>query len=242
MNLGGPPVGDFLSEEQVLDVSALSKNTVRSPVQNTDTPAVFQSQRFARGTDFSLRLPLPDGLYTVTLLFAETFQPACVPGGRVFDIGFGTPVSGVTKLVDGFDVFANAGCNAAFGKKFENVPSKDGIVVHLGRRNQHPTLAGFIVEGYPVPKGDGSEYKAIARAEGGMGVEGVAAEGAAAPGRRLLSVGKKGKKTKNKVLGRMRKWIGMENTKKKTEKVAGAKVRAVSVEELGVGSEEQLAV
>lgn len=179
VNLGGEPVGDFLGEEQALDMSAFSKNVVRSPIQNTDQPEVFQSQRFARASDFTVRIPVPDGVYSVTLLFAETFMPACVPGARVFDISIGTPVSGVTKVIEGFDVFQAAGCNAAHGKRFDGVPSKEGIVVHLSRRAQHPSLAGFIVEGFPVVKGDGSEYKAIAQAppvtgeEAGIAMPGV---------------------------------------------------------------------
>lgn len=144
-------------------MSAFAKNVVRLPIQNTDSPEVFQSQRFARNSDFTLRVPVPTGVYSLTLLFAETYRPACAPGARVFDISIGTPVSGLMKVVDSFDVFQAAGCTAAHGKRFDNVPSKDGIVVHLARRAQHPSLAGFIVEGYPQPTGDGQEYKAIAR-------------------------------------------------------------------------------
>lgn len=164
VNFGGGPVADFLGEDQALDMSAFAKNVARHPIQNTDQSEVFQSQRFSRGADMSFRIPVPDGIYSVTLLFAETFKPACVPGARVFDISIGTPVSGLTKVVDAFDVFQAAGCTAAHGKRFDNVPSKEGIVVHLTQRAQHPSVAGFIVEGYPQIRGDGQEYKAIARA------------------------------------------------------------------------------
>lgn len=165
VNLGGGPVGDFLGEEQVIDMTGFSKNVAHEPIQNTDQPEVFQAQRFARSSDMTFRIPVPDGIYSVTLLFAETFRPACVPGARVFDISLGTPVSGVTKIIDKFDVFGTAGCAAAHGKRFDGVPSKEGIVVHLSQVAQHPSLAGFVVEGFPQPKGNGQEYKAIARAE-----------------------------------------------------------------------------
>ncbi|KAI0559891.1 Malectin [Gracilaria domingensis] len=160
-----------------MDMEDFAKNVVRSPIANTDQQEVFQSQRFSRGDDFTMRIPVPDGIYSVTLLFAETYQQACVPGGRVFDISLGTPVSGVTKVVDNFDVFQAAGCSSAFGQKFDRVPAKEGIVVHLTQKAQHPTLCGFIVEGFPVPKPDGSEYKAIARAPAGAQGGDVAAEG-----------------------------------------------------------------
>lgn len=197
VNLGGGPVGDFLGEEQALDMSAFSKNIARVPIQNTDQAEIFQSQRFARASDFTMRIPVPDGVYSVTLLFAETFRPACVPGARVFDISLGTPVSGLTKVIEGFDVFQAAGCASAHGKRFDGVPSKEGIVVHLSRRAQHPSLAGFIVEGYPVVKGDGSEYKAIARAppaagDNGFGIPGAGDSGSPGMPGSLLSPGTEG--------------------------------------------------
>lgn len=163
VNLGGGPVGDFLGEDQVLDVEDFAKNVARIDIHNTDQPQIFQSQRFARSQDMTFRIPVPDGIYSVTLLFAETYEPACVHGGRVFDIALGTPVSGVTKIIDSFDVFQSAGCFSAHGKRFDKVPSKNGIVVHLAHKQQHPSLCGFIVDGFPIPKGDGSEFKAIAR-------------------------------------------------------------------------------
>lgn len=177
VNFGGGPVADFLGEDQALDMSAFSKNVARHPIQNTDQPEVFQSQRFSRGADMTFRIPVPDGIYSVTLLFAETFQPACVPGARVFDISIGTPVSGLTKVVDAFDVFQSAGCTAAHGKRFDNVSSKEGIVVHLTHRKQHPSIAGFIVEGYPQIRGDGQEYKAIARAPADPVLSGLMGDG-----------------------------------------------------------------
>lgn len=167
VNFGGGPVGDFLGEDQVLDMSDFSKNVARVKIENTDQPEIFQSTRFARGRDMTFRIPVPTGFYSVTLLFAETFRPACVPGARVFDISMGTPVSGVSKIVESFDVFQSAGCFSAHGKRFDKVPSKDGIVVHLTQKAQHPALCGLIVEGFPMPVGDGSEYKAIGREEGG---------------------------------------------------------------------------
>lgn len=192
VNLGGGPVGDFLGEDQVLDMSAFSKNVARVRIENTDQAEIFQTTRFARGKDMTLRLPVPTGIYSVTLLFAETYRPACVPGARVFDISLGTPVSGVAKVVDAFDVFQSAGCLAAHGKRFDKVPSKDGIVVHLTQKAQNPALCGFVVEGFPLPVGDGSEYKAVGREEppsaAGVGGQPVVTSRRRSSVRRLASV------------------------------------------------------
>ena len=92
---------------------------------------------------------MPDGVYSVHLLFAETYQGACEAGKRVFDIELGTPISGTQPVVEKFDVFSNAGCKTAHIQRFENVPSKEGIVLLLRRRTQHPSLAAVTVEGYP---------------------------------------------------------------------------------------------
>lgn len=163
VNLADGQVGDFLGEESVFDMDAdgYAKQNFRGLIQQTDQPELFQKQRFSRDHDFMIRAPVPDGVYSVTLLMAETYEPACQPGSRVFDISLGTPHSGMTTSLPDFDLFANAGCQTAFGKRFDNIISKDGIVIRLGHKKQHPVLAGFIVEGFPVSKGDGKEYEAI---------------------------------------------------------------------------------
>lgn len=165
INLGGAAVADFMGENEVfnLDADGYKKQVVPHAIQQTAQAELFQTQRFARSKDLTIRLPVPDGTYSVTLLMAETYQPACKPGGRVFDILFGTPASGLQLAEPSFDLFANAGCLTAFGKKFDDLPAKEGLIVSLSGIKQHPAIAGIIVEGHPIPKGDGSEYKAIAQ-------------------------------------------------------------------------------
>lgn len=180
VSLGDGPSGDFLGESDVYDMESegYTKQTSKNPIQGTTQPELFQKQRFSRGQDLMLRVPVPDGVYSLTLLMAEVYEPACAPGARVFDIALGTPHSGVSTVAKDFDLFGNAGCATAYGKRFDGVVSKDGIVIRLGHKKQHPTLAGYIVEGHPVPKGDGSEYKAIEQAP----EEGDATMGAAGAG------------------------------------------------------------
>lgn len=163
VNFGGVPSGQFLADYQVLDMSDFPKNFARVDIQNTDQPDVFQTQLFSR-RDFTFRIPVPDGLYAVTLLFAETFRPACQPGARLFDIKMGTPQSGISTVVENFDIFAAAGCASAHGERFEDVPSKDGIVVSLARRRQNPSISGFMIEGVPLPRTDRQEFKALGKA------------------------------------------------------------------------------
>jgi Malectin domain len=162
VNLGGGPIGDFLGEDQVYDLSdEYPRQFSRVPVANTPLAEFFQTQRFAREDDLVLFLPVPDGVYSVTLLMAETYQPACRPGGRKFDIYLGTPVLGLKKVDNSFDLYSNAGCNAAFARRFDSIISREGIIIRLGRKVQHPCLAGFVVEGVPVQRFDGTTFKPI---------------------------------------------------------------------------------
>lgn len=149
VNVGGESVGGFLREKAVFDLSEYPRHQTKHAIKNTNTPEIFQTQRFARGDDMILRLPVPDGVYSVSLLFAETFKEACKEGKRVFDISFGTPHSGLQTVLEKFDVFENAGCKTAAVQQFDNLPSKEGIIVRLSHRIQHPSLAAFIVEGFP---------------------------------------------------------------------------------------------
>jgi hypothetical protein len=79
----------------------------------------------------------------------------------VFHISLGTPVSGLTKVVDSFDQFAKAGCMSAYGERFDNIISKVGIIIRLGRKTLHAKGTGFIVEGYSMAKGDRSKFTRI---------------------------------------------------------------------------------
>lgn len=156
VNLGGDASGDFLAETSVIDMEDFSRmRTTTATIEKTDNPDVFRTQRFGRAENVMFRIPVPDGVYSVTLLFAETWDGACHVGARVFDVLLGTPRTGLKLAVQNFDIFREAGGFTAFGKRFDAVPSADGILVVLQPVVQNPQIAGFIVEGFPVPRVDG---------------------------------------------------------------------------------------
>jgi hypothetical protein len=74
--------------------------TFARPIRKTDTPALYQSGR--SGSNFSYALPLPNGLYTVVLKFAEPLFSE--PGRRMLNVS----INGNPALTD-FDIFAEAG-------------------------------------------------------------------------------------------------------------------------------------
>jgi hypothetical protein len=86
--------------------SAGSTNSTSSPISNTTTPDLYQTQRVGdqgpHVVDFSYLFMAPAGTYAVTLKFAELDHKA--PGQRVFNV----LINGVAVLSD-FDVVAQAG-------------------------------------------------------------------------------------------------------------------------------------
>lgn len=175
VNLGGDASGDFLAESSVIDMEDFSRlRTATAPIAKTDNPDVFRTQRFGRSENVMFRIPVPDGVYSVTLLFAETWEGACRVGGRVFDVLLGTPQTGLKLAVQNFDIFREAGGFTAFGKRFDAVPSADGILVVLEPVVQNPQIAGFIVEGFPVPRPDGQQPQPVGMvADAGPAYQGV---------------------------------------------------------------------
>lgn len=175
VNLGGDASGDFLAESSVIDMEDFSRlRTATAPIAKTDNPDVFRTQRFGRSENVMFRIPVPDGVYSVTLLFAETWEGACRVGGRVFDVLLGTPQTGLKLAVQNFDIFREAGGFTAFGKRFDAVPSAEGILVVLQPVVQNPQIAGFIVEGFPLPRPDGSQPQPVGMvADAGPAYQGV---------------------------------------------------------------------
>lgn len=88
INLGGEAVDGFSAEAEALDIGEdVPKTRFHGAiVGNGDDLNVFKTQRFSRGADLVLNIPVPDGIYTVTLLFAETWNGAFATGKRVFDV------------------------------------------------------------------------------------------------------------------------------------------------------------
>lgn len=88
INLGGEAVDGFVAEQEVLDLDeTMAKTRFHGTIKGTGSDLnVFKTQRFARGEDLVLNIPVPDGVYTVTMLFAETWKGAFASGTRVFDV------------------------------------------------------------------------------------------------------------------------------------------------------------
>ncbi len=88
-------------------------------ISGTTSPALYQYERYGR--DFQYSFPVPNGTYTVTLKFAETFYAAA--GDRVFNV-----VINNQPVLTSFDIFAQAGGeNQAIDESF-SVPVTSGAI------------------------------------------------------------------------------------------------------------------
>lgn len=90
INLGGDAVGAFMGESEVLTFGdETAKMRFHGKIKGTSSDKdVFKTQRFAREKDLTINVPVPDGVYSVTLMFAETWNGAFGRGKRIFDVSF----------------------------------------------------------------------------------------------------------------------------------------------------------
>jgi hypothetical protein len=150
VNLGGDRVADFVPETEVLDLGeGLPKMRYHGDIAGQgDDLEVFKTQRFSRNEDLVLHFPVPDGLYTVTLLFAETWSGAFQPGVRMFDVYLGSIPNGINKVISGLDMFSAVGGAKPIRHKIPGVASQGGVTVALRPIRQNPQIAGIIFEGH----------------------------------------------------------------------------------------------
>ena len=105
VNAGGPAftASNGITYQADKNFSGGSIFKVSEAIANTTSDALYQSERYG---DFSYNIPVSDGTYEVTFLFAEIFHSAS--GKRRFD----TFLEGVQSITD-VDIYANVG---AFSK------------------------------------------------------------------------------------------------------------------------------
>jgi hypothetical protein len=119
-----------------------------TPVGNTDDPELYQSCRYG---NFTYSFPLPDGVYTVTLKFAELAD--YTPGQRVFNalingspalLGYdiAAQTAGPFKAVDeSFPVRVTGGqILIQFTSGWAGLPMVNGIEITPGVQRRRPTV------------------------------------------------------------------------------------------------------
>jgi len=115
VNAGGPQVTDDLGRVWATDNGYIGggSDAHSSPIRNTSTPEIYQTERFGTPGTVEYKYSLPNGTYTVNLKFAEIWFTS--PGQRVYNI-----------VINGQQVFANfdplamaGGSNTAVDEQFQ---------------------------------------------------------------------------------------------------------------------------
>lgn len=100
-----------------------SVSTTEADIENTDKPALYQTERFQSRLVYTI--PLLDGEYKVSLHFAEIYSRAFDVGARVFDVS----IQG-RKVSRKFDIYKAAGNgNTAYVLKVPNVEVNNGKLI-----------------------------------------------------------------------------------------------------------------
>jgi hypothetical protein len=138
INAGGQPLTDPAGKTWEGDrfYSGGDTYTTGNAIGGTDSPALYQSERFNAGP-LEYSLCVADGTYTVRLKFAEIWYTQ--PGQRIFDIS----INGASVLRH-FDIVAAAGGpNRALDREFR-VPTVDHrIVIQLKPVVSNPKISAI---------------------------------------------------------------------------------------------------
>lgn len=115
-----------------------------SGISGTNFPALYKDERYSLGSTqpgITYNVPVPNGVYVVTLHFAEIYFTK--NGERVFDIS----IEGVLKI-SGFDPHQVAGGkNKAHVEVFSGISVADGILtITLTNVKQNANIMGIEID------------------------------------------------------------------------------------------------
>jgi thermitase len=121
-----------------------------NPIPNTPTPALYQAQRYNVGAPLEYRFVVPNGSYSVTLKFAETYFTKT--GQRVANI----VINGQT-VQQNFDIIAAAGgANLAVDETYAVSVTNGVIDIQLTSVIQNPQINAIQIAGSGSGAGSGN--------------------------------------------------------------------------------------
>ena len=134
-------------------VGDTTSSATTSPISGTTDDPLYQVARMGTTGTFSRAIPLPNGEYIVKLKFSEFTKDAV--GQRVFDISMENQV-----VLQGLDIFASVGRNAAYDSEDISVTVTDGVLnIVFDASVGTPTISAIVVSS-ASDNGSGSVNKA----------------------------------------------------------------------------------
>ena len=151
-----------------------SNYSTSDAITGTNMPDLFQTELWgdSQTAPFFYSFALPQGSYTVKLFFAEIYTPWCQTGSRVFNVDInGTPV------LQNFDIFTTAGCDAALVEQFPATPLNGNIQINFTDVNGlHPKINAIEIDpgtGASISKNlNGKQsWLSISNSNGGLSIQ-----------------------------------------------------------------------
>lgn len=151
MNVGGPAWEEWAADKAEWQVGETDVFPVAPTIDiaATTDDVVYHTCRYGVGGDFApawgYTIPLPPGVYTLKLLFAETYDGAWQAGARVFDIAVGDATRGLVAVEPDVDIYAEAQLqeNTALVKTFTNLVLNGTLLLRLYPRVESASLCGI---------------------------------------------------------------------------------------------------
>jgi diguanylate cyclase (GGDEF)-like protein len=149
VNVGGPDYTDANNNVWAADSfynTGWRSSEPTGDVANTSDPTLYRSSRWDKlgGAELTYILPVPNGLYTVLLHFAELYEGASTPGSRIFAI----EIEGLTVAPE-YDIAADVGFRTAAIKEFSNIEVTDRYLdIEFLHVLENPTLSAIEVVEY----------------------------------------------------------------------------------------------
>lgn len=146
MNAGGialPNIGWGADNTNYI-VEADKGKTAAAPVQvrvpGTWGP-VYLTHRWTRAASLTYKIPVPAGMYKVSVLHTESFM------SRVGQRTFGITINGVVKAVN-YDVFAAVGKDKPLFRSFPGIRSVGGFIkISFTKGTENPFVNGIYISG-----------------------------------------------------------------------------------------------
>ncbi|HYX07011.1 MAG TPA: malectin domain-containing carbohydrate-binding protein, partial [Bacteroidales bacterium] len=118
INCGGSDYKAIDGTSYSADMSGGASFSTNSDISGTEDDQLYQTERF--GKNFSYAIPVENGSYQITLMFAEIFHSSA--GQRVFNVS----IEG-EEVINNLDIYTKAGKNAAYNETHE-VTITDGVI------------------------------------------------------------------------------------------------------------------
>ncbi len=176
VNCGGPAYTDAAGAVWAADSGGTggSTNSTTDAIVGTNDPTLFQTEEWADAASapFYYSFNVPNGTYTVKLLFAEIYTNWCSPGSRVFNVD----INGDTVLSN-FDIDDSVGCETALIKQFPVMVTNGNIKINFSDVNSlHPKISAIeIYPGLPTSiltnPGEKQSRFSISNLNGGLSVQ-----------------------------------------------------------------------